>query len=94
MTDQPQGKGSFVSGAMIVVGLLAARHPEWGRVVFISQHTDQVTELVGYATAALGQVGVFISHPPPWLRDPIVSALRKVHAALTLAWQVVRGTAA
>lgn len=83
MNEQPQGKGAVVSGAMVLLGLLAARHPEWGRVVFIAQHSDQVTALVGYVVAAAGQFGLFISHPPAWLRAPWDRLKARISATVT-----------
>lgn len=70
--DTPsQGKGAFLSGALVFIGLIAAKHPDWARVVFVAQHSDQVASLVGYVIAAVGQFGLFISHPPTWLRAPL-----------------------
>jgi len=68
--DSTKGYGSIISAVVTLIGLTAAKWPHLANVVFLSQHTPEVTQLLGFAIAGLGWLGTNISHPPAWLRGP------------------------
>lgn len=82
MSDEgSKGYGAITSAIVSVVGLLAALHPSWARVVTLAAHTTELSNVVPVALTALGTLGAALSHPPAWLRAP----WDRLKAAIT-AW--------
>jgi hypothetical protein len=80
--DSPRGRGTFISISITCIGLAAARWPAKANIVFLSQHSIEVTQLLGYVLAGLGWAGSNISHPPDVVRKPVDGFKRWFTSAL------------
>lgn len=78
--NNSNGIPSLVSAIVAMIGLIAATHPRWTLMATLSQHAPELRDALPYVLTLVGSLGAAISHPPQWLRDPVVSA-----------WQRVRG---
>lgn len=70
MNDSSKGTGVITSAIVSMIGILAALHPDWTRVVALAAHTTDLSNVVPVVLTALGTFGAALSHPPAWLRAP------------------------
>lgn len=69
--DSTSGRGTIISFVITAIGLAAAKWPHLANIVFLSQHSVEVTQLLGYGLAGLGWIGTNISHPPAAISGPV-----------------------
>lgn len=79
------GLPSVASAIVAIVGMAAALYPRSAVLATLYAQAPALREALPVVLSVIGSVMAAVSHPPEWLRRPIVGALRYARGQVAAA---------